>query len=137
MAEVWVSHKIHVKAMLAANIFGFWLSPCTPLINELVNSAILWVYFLTKGVLHVIPVTNLMMRSSFFMPTIMTASTAAMSSPTAVKMSPTMLDNPIWAETMNMVTMPMLSSPIRSNVRSTTMDEKPEANPVPSFSPSM
>jgi hypothetical protein len=35
---------------------------------------------------------------------------------------------------MNMVTMPMLSSPIRSNVRSTTMDEKPEANPVPSFS---
>lgn len=84
-----------------------------------------------------IPVTNLMMRSSFFMPTIMTASTVAMSSPTAVKMSPTMLDNPIWAETMNMVTIPMLSSPIRSNVRSTTMDEKPDANPVPSFSPRM
>jgi hypothetical protein len=128
MAEVWVSHKIHVRARFAANILGFWLSPCNPLINELAKSAILVVCFLTRGILDVIPVASLMIRSSFLMPTIMTASITPMSTATAWKISTTMVDRPAWTETRNMVTTPMLRSPIRSKVRSTTMEEKPGAN---------
>ena len=123
--------------MFAANIFGFWLSPFNPLISDLAKSAILVVYFLTKGILDVIRVSILMIRSSFFMPAIMTASTTAMNAATARKMFTARLDRSSWADTKSMVTTPMLSSPIRSNVRSTTMEDKPEANPVPSFSPRM
>jgi len=117
------------------NILGFWLSPCNPLISEPAKSAILVVYFLTKGILDVIRVNNFIIKSSFLMPTIMTASITAMNAATAVKMFTARLDRFAWVDTNNMVAMPMLSSPIRSKVRSTTMEDKPGANPVPSFSP--
>ena len=123
--------------MFAVNILGFWLSPFNPLISELAKSAILVVYLFTKGILDVIRVSTLMIKSSFFMPTTMIASTMAMNKATAVKMFTTRLDKPAWVDTRNMETMPMLSSPIRSNVRSTTMEDKLGANPVASFSPRM
>jgi len=121
--------------MFVMNILGFWLSPCSPLISELAKSAILVVYFLTMGILAVICVSSFMIRSSFFMPTIMTASTAAMNTATAMNMFTARLGKPAWVDTISMVTTPMLSSPIMSNVRSTTMEDKPGANPIPSFSP--
>jgi len=117
------------------NILGFWLSPCNPLISELAKSAILVVYFLTMGILEVVRVSSFMIKSSFFMPAIITASTAAMNTATAMNMFTAMLGKSAWADTNSMVTTPMLSSPIMSNVRSTTMEDKHGANPVSSFSP--
>ena len=123
--------------MFAMNIFGFWLSPCSPWISELAKSAILTVNFLTNGILDVIRVSSLMIISSFFMPMIMTASTAAIKTATAVNMFTTRLDSSAWADTRSILTMPMLNSPIRSKVRSTTIEDKPGAKPVSSFSPNM
>ena len=135
VAEVYINHKIHVIDMFAMNILGFWLSPCSPLISELAKSVILVVYFLTKGILDVIRASIPMIKSSFLMPMIMTESTIAMKTATAVKIFTARLDSSAWVETSNMVTTPMLSSPIMSNVRSTTIEDRLDANPVPSFSP--
>ena len=121
--------------MFAMNIFGFWLRPCNPLINELAKSAILIVYFLTKGIFDVVRVSSLMIKSSFLIPIIMTTSTAAMNKATAVKTFTARLDRSACEDTDNIVTTPMLSRPIMSNVRSTTIDDKHGPNPVSSFSP--
>src|SRR3989304_7948519 len=94
MAEVWVSHKIQVRERFATNILGVWLSPCTPLISELAKSAALAVYLFRRGILDMILVNNPMIKASFLMPTMMTASITAMSTATALKMSTTRLERP-------------------------------------------
>ena len=90
-----------------------------------------------RGSLDKVCVSNFMIKPSFFMPTIMTASIAVMNMATAMNMFTTRIERSAWAETSNMVIMPMLSSPIRSRVRSTTIEDKPGANPISSFSPKM
>ncbi len=107
------------------------------MISELEKSAILVLYFLMRGILEAVCVSILMIKSSFLIPIIMIASTKAMKTATNVKMFTTRLDSSAWADTNSMVTIPMLRSPIMSNVRSTTMDDKPGAKPISSFSPKM